>query len=113
MCVFVCANSMNELSEALQNFTIHTTDMDTTGNQSGYQADTEEPMVFQAQPQEKPKVVKKRHRWVGWRRVRRKKPATQKTMKKEDPKDKGKGIETGESSRQNQEPLSSKEELLI
>ncbi|KAJ0593203.1 hypothetical protein HanHA300_Chr03g0094401 [Helianthus annuus] len=32
-------------------------------------------------------------------------------MKKEDPKDKGKGIETGESSRQNQEPLSWEEEL--
>ncbi|KAJ0480210.1 hypothetical protein HanIR_Chr13g0628981 [Helianthus annuus] len=32
-------------------------------------------------------------------------------MKKDDPKDKGKGIETGESSRQNQEPLSWEKEL--
>ncbi|KAJ0855312.1 hypothetical protein HanRHA438_Chr14g0671981 [Helianthus annuus] len=68
------ANSMNELSEALQNFTIHTTYMDTTGTFTGYQADTKEPMVFQAQPQEKPKP-KKRRRLVGWRRVHRKKPA--------------------------------------
>ncbi|MFS7995490.1 hypothetical protein Hanom_Chr12g01118521 [Helianthus anomalus] len=102
---------MNELSEALQNFSIHNTDMDTTGTVTGYQADIEEPMVFKAQPQEKPKVVKKRRRFVGWRRVRRKKPGTQKTIKKEDPKDKGKGIETGESSRKTQGMLSWEEDL--
>ncbi|MFS7935551.1 hypothetical protein Hanom_Chr05g00404821 [Helianthus anomalus] len=102
---------MNEISEALQNMSIHSTDMDVTSITTGYQADIEEPMVFKAQPQEKPKPVKKRHRWAGWRRVRRKKPATQKTMKKDDPKDKGKSIESGESSRPNQEPLSWEEKL--
>ncbi|MFS7927348.1 hypothetical protein Hanom_Chr04g00308011 [Helianthus anomalus] len=102
---------MNEISEALQNMSIHSTDMDVTSITTGYQADVEEPMVFKAQPQEKPKLVKKRHRWAGWRCVCRKKPANQKTMKKDDPKDKGKGIEIGESSKPNQEPLSWEEEL--
>ncbi|XP_022004736.1 uncharacterized protein LOC110902360 [Helianthus annuus] len=105
------ADCMNELSEALQNISIHSTDMEITNITTGYQADVEEPMVFKAQPQEKPKVAKKRHRWVDWRRVRRKKPTTQKTMKKDDPKDKWKGIETGENSRSNQEMLSWEKEL--
>ncbi|KAJ0836380.1 hypothetical protein HanRHA438_Chr16g0766311 [Helianthus annuus] len=98
----MCAISMNELSEALRNFTIHTTDMDITETPSGYQADTEEPMMFQAQPQEKPKP-KKRRRILDWKRGRRKKPAAQKIKKTEDPKDKGKGKEIGESSGQAQE----------
>ncbi|KAJ0697593.1 hypothetical protein HanLR1_Chr10g0370661 [Helianthus annuus] len=82
--------------------------MDTT---TGYQADIEEPIVFQAQPQDKPKT-KKRRRFVGWRRVRRKRPTVQKAKvkKAEDPKDKGKGIEIGESSGQAQE-MPSWEEL--
>ena len=67
----MCANSMNELSEALRNFTIHTTDMDITGNPSGYQAATEEPLTFQAQAQEKPKP-KKMRRILDWKRGRRK-----------------------------------------
>ncbi|KAM0025817.1 hypothetical protein Hdeb2414_s0021g00579061 [Helianthus debilis subsp. tardiflorus] len=92
---------MNELSEALQNITIHTTDMDTTVTFTGCQADIKEPMVFRAQSQEKPKA-KKRRRFLGWRRVRRKKPAVHKITKTEDPKDNGKGIEIGESFRQAQ-----------
>ncbi|KAJ0482545.1 hypothetical protein HanIR_Chr13g0655091 [Helianthus annuus] len=98
----MCANSINELSETLRNFTIHSTDMDTTGTFTGYHADTEEPMVFQAQPQEKPKP-KKRRRILDWKRGRRKKPAAQNVKKTEDPKDKGKGKEIGESSGQAQE----------
>ncbi|KAF5793163.1 hypothetical protein HanXRQr2_Chr09g0414371 [Helianthus annuus] len=56
-------------------------------------------MEFRAPPLEKPKP-KKRRRFVGWRRVRRRKPATRKVPKIENPIDKGKGIEIEENARQ-------------
>ncbi|MFS8030943.1 hypothetical protein Hanom_Chr17g01539961 [Helianthus anomalus] len=72
--------------------------METTGNQSGYQADTEEPIVFQAQEKPKPK---KRRRLLDWKRGRMKKLAAQKVKKTVEPK--GKEKEVGESSGQAQE----------
>ncbi|KAL9997097.1 hypothetical protein Hdeb2414_s0652g00929841 [Helianthus debilis subsp. tardiflorus] len=55
--------------------------------------------IFGGVTVEKPKPKKKR-RFVGWRRVRRRKPTNGKVPKIENPMDKGKGIEIGESSRQ-------------
>ncbi|MFS7908474.1 hypothetical protein Hanom_Chr01g00083541 [Helianthus anomalus] len=68
---------------------------------TGYLADIEEPLEFQAPPLEKAKPKKKR-RYVGWRKVRRRKPATRRLPKIENPVSvsKGKEIETGESSKQ-------------
>ena len=91
-------NSMKELSEALQNLNLYPIPIEVSKDFTGYIADVEEPMEFQAPPPEKAKP-KKRRRYVGWRKVRRRKPATRKIPKIENPMDKGKGIEIGESSR--------------
>ncbi|KAJ0612218.1 hypothetical protein HanHA300_Chr01g0025061 [Helianthus annuus] len=93
MCECV-TNSMDELPEALQNFSIHSTDMETTENQTGYQAEPDELIVFQAQEKPKPK---KRRRLLDWKRGRKKKPVAQKVKKTVEPK--GKEV-LGESSSQ-------------
>ncbi|MFS7987802.1 hypothetical protein Hanom_Chr11g01027151 [Helianthus anomalus] len=58
-----------------------------------------EPLEFQAPPLEKAKPKKKR-RYVGWRKVRRRKATTRRLPKIENHVSKGKEIETGESSKQ-------------
>ncbi|KAJ0818130.1 hypothetical protein HanPI659440_Chr00c03g0709231 [Helianthus annuus] len=77
--------SMNEISEAFQNLNLYPVPIEVSHDFTGYIADIEEPLEFQALPLEKAKP-KKRRRYVGWRKVRRRKP--------------GKEIETGESSKQ-------------
>ncbi|MFS8028009.1 hypothetical protein Hanom_Chr16g01505441 [Helianthus anomalus] len=90
--------SMNELSEALQNLNLYPVPIKVSTDFTGYIADVEETMEFQAPPPEKVKAKKKR-KYVGWRKVRRRKPATRKNPKIENPGDKGKRIETEENSR--------------
>ncbi|MFS7917385.1 hypothetical protein Hanom_Chr03g00188401 [Helianthus anomalus] len=85
-------NNMNELLEALQNFSINPTNMETTENQAGYQVEPDELIIFQAQEKPKPK---KRRRILDWNRGRKKKLAAQKVKKKVEPK--GKEV-LGESS---------------
>ncbi|KAF5772661.1 hypothetical protein HanXRQr2_Chr13g0579821 [Helianthus annuus] len=90
---------MNELSEALQNLNLYPVPIEVSKDFTGYIADVEEPMEFQAPPPEKSKP-KKRRRYVDWRKVRRRKPTTRKVPKIENPMDKGKGIEIEENARQ-------------
>ncbi|KAJ0929398.1 hypothetical protein HanPSC8_Chr04g0137211 [Helianthus annuus] len=91
---------MNELSEALQNLNLYPVPIEVSTDFTGYFADVEEPVEFQAPPPEKAKA-KKRRRYVGWRKVCRRKLATRRIPKIENPAetDKGKGIETEENSR--------------
>ncbi|MFS8034931.1 hypothetical protein Hanom_Chr17g01587011 [Helianthus anomalus] len=90
--------SMNELSEALQNLNLYPVPIEVPHDFTGYFADVEEPMEFQAPRPEKAKA-KKRRRYVGWRKVRRRKPATRRIPKIGNPTDKGKRIKTEENSR--------------
>ncbi|MFS7931517.1 hypothetical protein Hanom_Chr04g00356891 [Helianthus anomalus] len=76
---------MNELSEALQNFSIHPTEMETTENLTRYQAELDEPLTFESQEKPKPK---KRRRILDWKRGRGKKPAAHKVKKTVEPKGK-------------------------
>ena len=66
-------HSMSELSEAFQNLNLYPVPIEVSHNFTGYIADIEEPLEFQAPPLEKAKP-KKRRRYVGWRKVRRRKP---------------------------------------
>ncbi|KAJ0431688.1 hypothetical protein HanIR_Chr17g0851091 [Helianthus annuus] len=91
-------SSMNEISEAFQNLNLYPVPIEVSHDFTGYVADIEEPLEFQAPPLEKAKPKKKR-RYVGWRKVRRRKPATRKLAKIENPVSKGKEIETRESSK--------------
>ncbi|KAL9995648.1 hypothetical protein Hdeb2414_s0007g00238121 [Helianthus debilis subsp. tardiflorus] len=91
--------SMNEISEAFQNLNLYPVPIEVSHDFTGYIANIEEPLEFQAPPLEKAKP-KKRRRYVGWRKVRRRKPATRRLPKIEIPVSKGKEIETGESSKQ-------------
>ncbi|KAJ0844931.1 hypothetical protein HanRHA438_Chr15g0707911 [Helianthus annuus] len=92
--------SMNEMSEAFQNLNLYPVPIEVSHDFTGYIADIEEPVEFQTPPLEKAKPKKKR-RYVGWRKVRRRKPATRRLPKIENSVSmiKGKEIETGESSK--------------
>ena len=90
---------MSEISEAFQNLNLYPVPIEVSYDFTGYVADIEEPVEFQAPPLEKAKPKKKR-RYVGWRKVRRRKPATRRLPQIENPVSKGKEIETGESSKQ-------------
>ncbi|MFS7899111.1 hypothetical protein Hanom_Chr00s044881g01776221 [Helianthus anomalus] len=92
--------SMSEISEAFQNLNLYPVPIEVSYDFTGYVADIEEPVEFQAPPLEKAKPKKKR-RYVGWRKVRRRKPATRRLPKIENPvsMSKGKEIETEESSK--------------
>ena len=90
-------SSMSEISEAFQNLNLYPVPIEVSHDFTGYIADIEEPLEFQAPPLEKAKLKKKR-RYVGWRKVRRRKLVTRKLPKIENPIDKGKRIEIGESS---------------
>ncbi|KAJ0949600.1 hypothetical protein HanRHA438_Chr01g0040421 [Helianthus annuus] len=92
-------SSMNEISEAFQNLNLYPVPIEVSHDFTGYIADIEEPLEFQAPPLEKAKP-KKRRRYVGWRKVRRRKPATRRLPEIENPVSKGKEIETGENSKQ-------------
>ncbi|KAF5758305.1 hypothetical protein HanXRQr2_Chr16g0727721 [Helianthus annuus] len=90
--------SMNEMSEAFQNLNLYPVPIEVSHNFTGYIADIEEPLEFQAPPLEKAKPKKKR-RYVGWRKVRRRKPRRIPKIENPVSVSKGKEIETGESSK--------------
>ncbi|MFS7912579.1 hypothetical protein Hanom_Chr02g00131621 [Helianthus anomalus] len=91
--------STRELSDVFQNISVNNTDVDTTkyqtGIPTGYEADRDEPMVFQAQPLPKA-PPKKRKRILDWK-VKRKKKVPRATKIKRTGETSGKTI-VGESS---------------
>ena len=72
--------SMSEISEAFQNLNLYPVPIEVSHDFTGYIADIEEPLEFQAPPLEKAKLKKKR-RYVGWRKVRRRSSVNRKLHK--------------------------------
>ena len=89
---------MNEISEAFQNLDLYPVNVEVSKDFTGYFADVEQPVEFNAPPLTKPKR-KKRKNYVWGSRIRRKKPAT-KLPKINNPLEKGKEIVLKESSKQ-------------